>query len=154
MADNRDDRLIELAKPCGNVGERRPRLELTSRFDAIQVVLAPQNLRRFVRAGERTGDENVNVRNDLAQPAGGALHLARALGRERTQSVLTAGGGENLAVFGDRVSNDEQFHELALRFLLDEGLDCCRHLERRGIGGVVVHGVDDQHLLIAHDLLC
>ncbi len=69
VADDRDDILIQLAKPGRNLVERRPRLELTSRFDAIQVVLAPENLRRLVRAGERTGNEKVDAREDLAKPA-------------------------------------------------------------------------------------
>ena len=154
VADNRDDILIELRKPGRNVVERRPRFELASRFDAIQVVLSPQYLRRLVRTGERAGNDDVDARNDLAEPACGALHLAGARGRERTQRVVTAGGSENLSVFGDRVSNDEQFHELALWLLLDERLDRCGHLERRGVGRVVVHGVDDQYLLVTHDLLC
>ena len=153
MADNRDDRLIELAKPYGNVGERRPRLELTSRFHAVQIVLAAHDLRRLVRACERARDEKINARDDLAEPARGALHLADALGRERTVRVVTAGGCEDLSVFGDCVSNDEQFHELGLRLLLDERLDGRGHLERRGVGGVVVHGAEYQHLLVAHDLL-
>src|SRR5438067_677377 len=35
----------------------------------------------------------------------------------------------------------------ALGFLFRECLDGGRHLERRRVGGVVVDGVDDQHLL-------
>ena len=153
VADNRDDRLIELTKPRGNIGERRPGLELASRFHAVQIVLAAYDLRRLVRACERARDEKINARHDLVEPARGALHLADALGRERTLRVVTAGGRKDLSVFSDCVSNDEQFHELGLRLLLDEGLDGRRHLERRGLGGVVVHGVEDQHLLVPHDLL-
>ena len=88
------------------------------------------------------------------EAARGLSHLANAFGRERTQGVITAGGGERFLVLGDRVSNDEQLHgQFVLRFLFREGLDRRRHFECRRVGGVVIDCVDDQHLLVPHHLL-
>jgi len=113
VPDYRDNSMIQLAKPGRNIADRRVWLELASGLDAVQIVFAPQNLRRLVRAGERAGDEKIDAWDDLVEATRRALHLADTLGRERTQRVVTAGGREDLSVFSDRVSNDEKFHELA-----------------------------------------
>jgi hypothetical protein len=122
VADNRNDLLIELTNPRGNIRERRPGLELASRFDAVQIVLAANDLRRLVRAYERARDKKINARDDLVEPARGALHLANALGRQRTLRVVTSGGRKDLSVFGNCMSNDEQFHESGYGFFSTRAL--------------------------------
>ena len=153
VPDNSDDTLIEPRQARHDVGERGSRLQLASGFDLIHLVLAAQDLRRLRGARKRARDENIDAWQDLAKSTRGALHLPGAFGREWTQTVLTAGGRENLPILGDRVPDDEQFHEIGLRLLLDEGLYRRRHLEHGRVRSVVVDGADDQHLLVAHELL-
>ena len=153
VADDCDDTVIQAAKPAHHLVERRRWLQLSSRFDAIQLVLAAKDLRRLMGARERAGHQDIDPGDDRPEAARGSFHFSRALGREGTQCVLTAGGSENLPVLSDRVSNDEQFHGVGLLLLVDEGLDRRGHLEHPGVSGVVVDAADDQHLLVPHDLL-
>jgi hypothetical protein len=111
VAHNYDDTFIQSAKPAHHFIERYTRLQLARRFDAIELVLAAEDLRGFGSAREGACHQGVDCRKDGANAPRRSLHLARALGREWTQGVITAGGSENLSVLGDRVPNDEQLHE-------------------------------------------
>ena len=154
MTDDGDDPLIAARQPGDGIVQGPVRLQLPRDLDAIQLVLRSYDVGGLACSSQRARDEHVDAWNELAQSPGAALHLPRAHGRERTQSVFTAGSGENLPVLGDRVPNDEQFHgEGRLWLFVDEGLDGSGHVERRRFSCVVVDRVDDQHLFVPHDLL-
>ena len=110
MTDDCHDPAVVSPEPTDDVSRRVLRLQRLGHLDLSDLVLAPEDLGGLVRACQRTRRDDIDRRDELLQPSRNTPHLARAVGRERTQGVVTAGSGERFLVFSNRVSNDQQLH--------------------------------------------